>query len=197
MISLNACSAKPLKPGQKPEAPTVKKTEKDLDEFRKLGSSSQVYSDDGKELNPYIPHYIAAVPWFYKSDQPTLRHQSDPNRDKLSLSDIHESYIKGVPIGETPLKYKPGACANCGSVSHKKKDCLERPRKIGAKFTNKDLKPADYEQPVLKLDFEGKRDRWAGYDPRDYSNVVQEYETIEKVRINISFESNFGFVMVS
>ncbi|KII63737.1 Pre-mRNA-splicing factor SLU7 [Thelohanellus kitauei] len=183
MISLHATSKpKPRKPGQKAEPPTVKKTEKDLDQFRKTNAGSQVFSDDGKELNPYIPHFISAVPWFYKTNEPTLRHQSDPAKSRESLSSIHESYIKGVPVGNAPRKFVPGSCENCGSSSHKRKDCFERPRKVGAKYSNKDLKPADYVQPKLKLDYEGKRDRWAGYDPNDYSNVIREYEVMEQTK---------------
>ena len=28
-------------------------------------------------------------------------------------------------------------CCSCGAMSHKTKECMERPRRIGAKFTNK------------------------------------------------------------
>jgi pre-mRNA-processing factor SLU7 len=49
-------------------------------------------------------------------------------------------------------------------MTHKKRDCLERPRKIGAKFTNSNFAPDEFIQPNLSLSFDGKRDRWNGYD---------------------------------
>jgi hypothetical protein len=49
-------------------------------------------------------------------------------------------------------------------MTHAKKDCLERPRKIGAKFTNSNFAPDEFVQPNLSMSFDGKRDRWNGYD---------------------------------
>lgn len=59
-------------------------------------------------------------------------------------------------------------------MSHKTKDCLERPRKRGAKWTGADIKADEFIQEA-KLDFEGKRDRWAGYDPEEYKEIVENW----------------------
>lgn len=66
-------------------------------------------------------------------------------------------------------------------MTHKTKDCVDRPRKIGAKYTGTDIKPDEYLIEGPK-DFDGKRDRWASYDPKEYDQVVQTYEKIEEER---------------
>ena len=45
-------------------------------------------------------------------------------------------------------------------MTHKTKECVDRPRKVGAKYTGIDIKPDEFlvEGPQ---DFDGKRDRWA------------------------------------
>mmetsp|Transcript_34254 Transcript_34254/g.30979 ORF Transcript_34254/g.30979 Transcript_34254/m.30979 type:complete len:92 (+) Transcript_34254:167-442(+) len=66
-------------------------------------------------------------------------------------------------------------------MTHKTKDCVERPRKKGAKVTGKDIKPDEYIRDI-NLTFEAKRDRWNGYVPEMYDDVVKEYEDYEEAR---------------
>lgn len=78
-------------------------------------------------------------------------------------------------------------------MTHKKKDCMEvgaqpcehtnssptaalssppplqRPRKVGAKFTGKNICADEHMQPELSLSWDGKRDRWEETRlPRDF-----------------------------
>ena len=68
-------------------------------------------------------------------------------------------------------------------MTHKKRDCLERPRKKGAKWTGDDIAPDEFIQPDLDLGFEGKRDRWNGYDPaRHRFEVFEEFQKVDIAR---------------
>lgn len=66
-------------------------------------------------------------------------------------------------------------------MGHKVKDCLERPRKKGAKFTGKNIQADDVVQDV-QLSWDAKRDRWNGYDPKNYKHIVEEYNQMEELR---------------
>lgn len=59
--------------------------------------------------------------------------------------DEHERYKKGVKKDAPKAKtFRKGACENCGAMTHKKKDCVERPRKLGAVHTKTDIAPDEY-----------------------------------------------------
>jgi len=58
----------------------------------------------------------------------------------------------------------------------------QRPRKLGAKYTGHDIAPDEYIQPNLEFDYEGKRDRWNGYNPAAYRHVVDDYQKIEEAK---------------
>lgn len=73
-------------------------------------------------------------------------------------------------------------------MTHKKRDCLERPRKIGAKFTNSNFAPDEFVQPNLSLSFDGKRDRWNGYDNFAHQEVVEEFQKLEEVKRELKKE---------
>lgn len=65
---------------------------------------------------------------------------------------------------------------------------LQRPRKVGAKFTGRDLKPDEFVHPDLTLTYDGKRDRWNGYDPREHEAVVEEYSKVEMAKRQLKAE---------
>ena len=58
---------------------------------------------------------------------------------------------------------------------------MDRPRKIGAKFTGQDIQ-ADEMIVNIDLDYDAKRDRWNGYDPNMYQEVIDEHELYELER---------------
>lgn len=79
-------------------------------------------------------------------------------------------------------KYRKGACENCGALTHKKRECMDRPRKVGAKYSGANIAPDEYIQAKLNLSYDGKRDRWSGYDPNEHRAIVEEYQKVEEAK---------------
>lgn len=124
--------------------------------------------------------YIAQAPWYLDTGAPSLSHQRIPEYDR-SADKLDNWYDRGAKAGPAAKKYRKGACENCGALTHKKQDCLERPRKRGAKFTGKDFAADEIIQDVA-TGYDAKRDRWNGYDPSEHKKVYEEYEAIEAAR---------------
>ncbi|CAI0445827.1 unnamed protein product [Linum tenue] len=149
----------------------------ELEEARKAGLAPAEVDEDGKEINPHIPQYMSSAPWYLNAEKPSLKHQrkwkSDPNYTK-------SWYDRGAKVFQAE-KYRKGACQNCGAMTHDAKACMDRPRKIGAKWNNKHIAP-DEKIETFELDYDGKRDRWNGYDPANYALVVARYEARDAAR---------------
>jgi len=158
------------------------KKQKELEEQRKLGNAPAAVDESGKDINPHIPQYISEAPWYLDPEGPTLRHQRQQEEKIKEYSGIDEWYKKGINQHSVATKYRKGACENCGAVTHKKRDCVERPRKIGAKYTGSNFAPDEFQQPNLSLTYDGKRDRWNGYDNIAHKEVIEEYEKLEEVK---------------
>ncbi|XP_034829257.1 pre-mRNA-splicing factor Slu7 [Maniola hyperantus] len=154
---------------------------KELEEARKAGTAPAAVDETGKDINPHIPQYISSAPWYYGTAGPTLKHQRPQEDREGQFTKLDLYYNKGV-TASSATKYRKGACENCGAMTHKKKDCLERPRKIGAKFTNAGIAPDEFSQPDLNLSYDGKRDRWNGYDPAQHKAIIEEYQKVEEAK---------------
>ena len=135
------------------------------------------------EQNQYIPSFISKKPFYIDestSDADYLEHQRLQSAPKDTL-EKSKWYDRGRKLGPAATKFRKGACENCGAMTHKTKDCLSRPRKQGAKWTGHDIQ-ADEVVEDVKLGWDAKRDRWNGYDAREYSAVVKEYEELETLK---------------
>jgi pre-mRNA-processing factor SLU7 len=152
--------------------------QKDLDAARKAGTAPAALDEAGKAINPHIPEYISRAPWYADIGVASLAHQRRPEAEPTPIS---EWYDRGAKVGPAAKKYRKGACENCGAMTHKKQDCVERPRKRGAKFSNKDIM-ADEVIESFDGTYDAKRDRWNGYNPATYKDVVDEYEAMEAAR---------------
>lgn len=133
--------------------------------------------------NEYIPQYISAKPFYAEDllkDDDYLTHQRSKAEPKDTI-DKAKWYERGTKKGPAATKYRKGACENCGALTHKTKECLSRKRKIGAKWTGRDIQ-ADERIDSIELGYDAKRDRWNGYDVREYDGVVKDYEDMEALK---------------
>jgi pre-mRNA-processing factor SLU7 len=141
-------------------------------------------NDGSSSKNEYIPAFISKKPFYVEdstlSDADYLEHQRLQSlpQDTLATS---KWYDRGRKLGPAATKFRKGACENCGAMTHKTKECLSRPRKHGAKWTGRDIQ-ADEVVEDVNLGWDAKRDRWNGYDAREYSAVVREYEELEALK---------------
>lgn len=161
------------------------KTEKDV-----------VHDQDGKMINPHNPDFITKVPWYLGSSGPTLTHHnvqkeshelSMAETDKLVTEKINRQKELAKLNQQKGQVYKKGACKNCGSTTHKEKDCVERPRssKKAAWKSGLDICPDDVNLNFSehgKMTFSAKRDQWQGYNPEEYQGVIDRYERLDAER---------------
>lgn len=160
--------------------------QKDLEEARKAGTAApEVDSETGKAINPHIPEFMSQAPWYLATGKPSLKHQKKPERPgEIGRVGLDEWYARGARAGPAATKYRKGACENCGAVTHKTTDCLERPRKKGAKWTGQDIVADEVITEIAGLDkdWDAKRDRWNGYDPAMHKKIIDDYDAIEEAR---------------
>ncbi|PWN27256.1 hypothetical protein BDZ90DRAFT_241034 [Jaminaea rosea] len=161
--------------------------QKDLDAARKAGTAPAEVGEDGVVINPHVPDYMSKAPWYLDTGKRSLKHQAKPDKGERRIG-IDEWYERGRRTsggeGSKATKYRKGACENCGAITHPTRECLERPRKKGAKYTGKDIAPDEVVTDFAgkTMDFAAKRDRWNGYDPAEHGRVMEEWEAVEEER---------------
>ena len=130
--------------------------------------------------------FMAQAPWYMATGSgPTLSHHKSTKEYNADPRKLESRYDRGNASASTSsapvTKFRKGACPNCGAM-HSVKDCLERPRKIGAKFSGKVAAIDEVAQAKRVDDYDAKRDRWDGYDPAMYSKVIEEHQALEEAR---------------
>ncbi|POM61761.1 Pre-mRNA-splicing factor SLU7 [Phytophthora palmivora] len=177
------------------------KKKREIEEARKNGTLPPEQDADGNLINPHNPEYISKRPWYLGDSGPSLKHQTLQHQAHLlSIHEADELYLKGrkqdaasAAGRQRKRKWRKGACKNCGAMSHKTNECVERPRKVGAWKTNKDLKNDEVVVDVRsekfgKLAFDAKRDQWLGYDPKEHSKTIKRYEKVDEARKKLRAE---------
>lgn len=135
---------------------------------------------ESKQKNEYIPQFISKKP-FYLSSADTESDYLEHQRLQTATPDQSKWYDRGARLGIAATKFRKGACENCGAMTHKTKECLNRPRVKGARWTGRDIQADEVVQDV-KLGWDAKRDRWNGYDATEYQAVIEEYEELESLK---------------
>lgn len=161
---------------------------KDGVDGRKRSRKGPQYDEKG-QINPYIPHFIAKAPWYVRTEDGGgsggLQHQR--RAPSVQDSSLWYERKKVIMMGDGGV-----GCENCGSLVHRARECLERPQKLGVQWSalqkerhnddNNDenkikrSKKEEWVRQTVELDFEAKRDRWAGYDAADYETIMKEWE---------------------
>lgn len=175
--------------GPKKQTREEYRKQKELEELRKAGNAPAEVDESGKDINPHIPKYMVDVPWYvtYDHAKPTLKHQRYHDEKKVEIDGMDKWYNRASMIQQAEkkisIKYREGACENCGAKGHTRKDCLEKPRKRLAKYGAEVIAPDDFQQPVLNLSYDGKRDRWNGIDMDVHQEKIRnEFEKLEEAR---------------
>ena len=66
-------------------------------------------------------------------------------------------------------------------MTHKTKDCVERPRAVGAKWDGKRIAADEKVEDVRLETYDARRDRWNGYDASEYGRVVDMCVSLGRV----------------
>ncbi|KAJ2863683.1 mRNA splicing protein [Coemansia erecta] len=157
------------------------KKQKDLEAARQAGTAPPEVDEDGNAINPHIPQFMSKAPWYMDTGKTGLQHQRKAKREAPTKISEAKWYSRGEKAGAAPQKFRRGACENCGAMTHKTKECVERPRRKGARWTGKDMK-ADEAINHVELSYDAKRDRWNGYDPTEHRKLMEDWELIEESR---------------
>jgi len=147
---------------------------RELEEARKAGTVPAEKDIEGNEINPHIPQFMSQAPWYLNAEGPGLQHQKNLKEKKVVAS-VTDFVPRGQKVGAAATSFRKGACTNCGAMTHQAKDCVERPRKKGAKFTGKNIQ-ADEAVMEMAFDYAGKRDHWAQYDPSDHTKIIEAHD---------------------
>ncbi|KAI8800599.1 hypothetical protein BJ742DRAFT_780213 [Cladochytrium replicatum] len=77
-----------------------------IEEQRKAGTLPAEVDEEGKAINPHIPHYIAQAPLYLDIGAPTLRHQRAPNSDSIAETKEEDYWKEGLAQEKANVKSK-------------------------------------------------------------------------------------------
>jgi len=177
----------------------IKKKPKDEAKKKQNGELPPDLDQDGKMINPHNPDFITKVPWYLGESGPTLKHHNVQKADHfLSMYETdkliqNKLLLKKSLEKEKATGYRKGACRNCGAMTHKEKDCVERPRSSKKAAWKSGMDIAHDEVALSledhgKISYDAKRDQWQGYNPAEYQSTISKYQRIEAERRRLKQE---------
>lgn len=120
--------------------------------------------------------FISNAPWYAEGEDKQDKSEDYLAHQRSTKDEIKTEWYRRGKKKSSATKYRKGACVNCGSMTHKAADCLERPRKVGAKYNNMNIE-ADDDIQDIHTTWDSKRDRWNGFDADDYRGIMKDMET--------------------
>lgn len=136
--------------------------QRELDERRRFGLAPLAVDVEAQvEISPNVPSALAQAPWFYEVQGPTLTHQRLEPSDATSTTELKDVVDKVTVLGAAK-KFSAGACHNCGSRTHKTKECFQAKKKVGAKYSQAALTGVDIRLEKAEKTYAQKRDRFVG-----------------------------------
>ena len=91
-----------------------------------------------KEEN--TPQFIKQLPWYAQDSKGGGELIKIPT---LEPKGFIEDWYNRSDKGYQATSFRKGSCENCGAMGHERKFCTERPRKVTAKYTNKNIAADD------------------------------------------------------
>jgi len=153
--------------GQRQSREDFKKA-RELEELRKAGTIAPEVDEDGNMVNPHIPQYMSQAPW-YLDQKVGLKHQKGwMEKITKTGTDARSVLWQG--------KGKKGVSKTRDEFGELVKPTVKR---RGKKVEEPTIAPRDngYDDS-----YDGKHDRWNGYDPSQYKQVIDRHEALDNAR---------------
>ncbi|KAG5187616.1 Pre-mRNA splicing Prp18-interacting factor-domain-containing protein [Tribonema minus] len=166
------------------------KKRKQIEQARMSGQlAPETDTETGKMINPHNPDFISKRPWYLGDSGPSLKHHSKQKSDHVLSMKEADMIVqtKWAKKADAAVKFRPGACKNCGAMGHKTTECVERPRSTKRAAWKTGVATATDDTVVSleaygKLNFDAKRDRWHGYHPDQHKEVVERFNKLDEER---------------